>query len=62
MNFIWLVYANFIRKYYLWVLVAAAIATIALAFGVPRLKFKTTQDGLVNASSRVYQDSLRFQR
>ncbi len=61
MNIIWLVYANVIRRYYLWVLVVAAIATIALAFGVPRLKFKTTQDGLVNASSQVYKDSLRLQ-
>jgi len=58
----WQAYAELIRKHYVWVLLACLIVTIVLATGVPRLRFKTTQDELINSSSQVYQDSLRFQR
>lgn len=62
MNALWRAYASLIRRYYAWVLIACAVATAVLAVGVFQLRFKTTQDQLVDPNSEVYQDSLRFQR
>ena len=43
------------------VVAVLAVITIALAAGLPRLEFETSQRTLVNESSQVYQDNLRYQ-
>jgi len=41
---------------------AAVCAALVLAFGIPRLKFQTGQDTLLDPNSRVAVDNVRFQR
>jgi hydrophobe/amphiphile efflux-3 (HAE3) family protein len=44
-------------------LAAIAMCTaIALAFGIPRLKFETGQDTLLNPASKISVDNIRYQR
>ncbi|OGO51168.1 MAG: hypothetical protein A2148_08825 [Chloroflexi bacterium RBG_16_68_14] len=62
MKAFWLACADFIRRRYWWVLAASALATVVLAFGIPRLEFKTSQDTIVPSSSQVYQDNVRYER
>ena len=62
MKALWLSFAELIRRRYLWVLAAAGVATVVLAFGIPRLEFKTSQDTIVPTNSDVFQDNLRYQR
>lgn len=62
MKTVWLACAEVVRARYLWVLALCLLVTVALAFGIPRLEFKTSQDVLVSPSSEVYQDNLRYQR
>ncbi len=47
MKAIWLFSADLIRRRYPWLLVASVVATVALAFGIPRLQFKTSNDTIV---------------
>jgi len=54
-------FAMAIRRWPLPFVGAALAASVALAFGIPRLKFQTGQDTLLNPSSRIAQDNARFQ-
>ncbi len=58
----WLALAGFISRYHFLIIAAALVATVALAFGLPRIRFKTGQDAFLPSSSKVYQDNLRYQR
>jgi hydrophobe/amphiphile efflux-3 (HAE3) family protein len=40
----------------------AVCAAVALAFGIPRLKFETGQDTLLDPSSKISIDNIRYQR
>lgn len=62
MKAFWLSCADLIRRRHLWVLAASALATVVLAFGIPRLEFKTSQDTIVPSDSQVYQENLRYER
>lgn len=62
MNTIWIQCAELVRKWHLWVLAAAAIATVVLALGISRLEFKTSQDTFVPSGSQVYQDNVRYEQ
>ena len=61
MNRLWDWLAGLITAHYRWILVAAVVATVGAAFGLPRIHFKTGQDTFLRSSSRVYQDNLRYQ-
>lgn len=61
MTGVWLALAKFISRYHLWIAAGAVILTVALAFGIPRIEFKTGQDTIVPAGSKVFQDNLRYQ-
>ncbi len=61
MNGLWDRLAGLVGARYRWILGVAAIATVVLAFGLPRIHFKTGQDTLLPSSSKVYQDNLRYQ-
>lgn len=61
MRRVWLPLTAVISRYHLPVVVGAVIATIILALGIPRIHFKTGQDTLLPANSKVYQDNLRYQ-
>ncbi len=56
-----LLFARLARRHPLQVIAFVAIAAAALAFGIPRLEFKTGQDTLISASSKVARDNERFQ-
>ena len=43
-------------------LAAVALVTVALATGLPGLDFETSEDAMLNETSLVYQDNLRYQR
>jgi len=60
-NRLWDWLAGLIAAHYRWILGAAAVATVGLAFGLPRIQFKTGQDTFLRSSSKVYQDNLRYQ-
>ena len=62
MNAFWLFCANVIRKWHVWLLVLSAAATIGLAFGIPRLEFKTSQDTIVPSGSEIYAQNVRYER
>ncbi len=62
MKAFWLFCADFIRRRYPWVLAASVVATVVLAFGIPRLEFKNSQDTIVPASSEVYRDNQRYEQ
>lgn len=61
MRVVWLALAEFIRRYNLWIVAAAVVLTVGLAFGIPRIQFKTGQDTIVPSGSQVFQDNLRYQ-
>jgi len=61
MRVVWLALAEFIRRYHLWIIAAAVALTVGLAFGIPRIQFKTGQDTIVPSGSQVFQDNLRYQ-
>ncbi|MCH8160351.1 MAG: hypothetical protein IIB88_00485, partial [Chloroflexi bacterium] len=46
----------------MWLLVLSAAATIGLAFGIPRLEFKTSQDTIVPSGSEIYAQNVRYER
>src|SRR3990172_5234223 len=62
MNRVWLELASLIRGRYLWIIGVTVVALVVLALGIPRLRFKSSQDAIVSSSSQVYQDSLAYQR
>lgn len=62
MRRLWTVLADVITAHYALIAVAALVATAALAFGLPRIRFKTGQDTIVDPNSDVYQENLRYQR
>lgn len=62
MRRVWAVLADTITAHYVLIAVAALVATAALAFGLPRIRFKTGQDTIVDPNSDVYQENLRYQR
>lgn len=57
----WLVLTDVIQRRYVWILAVACVLTVVLAFGIPRIEFKTGQDTIVSSSSQVYKDNLRYQ-
>ena len=61
MNRLWVWLAGFITAHHRWIMAVAVVATVGLAFGLPRIHFKTGQDTLISPSSKVYQDNLRYQ-
>lgn len=61
MNRLWGWLAGLIGGRYRWIIAVAALATVALAFGLPRIQFRTGQDTLLSPSSQVYKDNLRYQ-
>ena len=56
-----LVPASWIRRHPVVLLAAAMCAALALSFGIPRLKFQTGQNTLLDPSSRIARDNDRFQ-
>lgn len=61
MRRVWAVLADIITAHYGLIAVAALLATAALAFGLPRIRFKTGQDTIVDPNSEVYQENIRYQ-
>ncbi len=54
--------AGAIRKRPTTVLAGTMAVAIALAFGIPRLRFQTGQETLLNPHSKIAQDNTRFQQ
>ena len=54
--------ATLIARYPVHLVAASMLAAVALAFGIPRLEFKTGQETLIDPSSKVAVDNERFQR
>jgi hydrophobe/amphiphile efflux-3 (HAE3) family protein len=57
-----LVIASLVHRYPVAIIAVALAAAAALAFGIPRLEFKTGQETLIDPSSEVARDNTRFQR
>jgi hypothetical protein len=53
--------ATFVRRYPVAIIVGCVCVAAALAFGIPRLEFKTGQETLIDPSSKVARDNERFQ-
>ena len=47
MRRVWLALAGFISRYHFLIIAVALAATVALAFGLPRIRFKTGQDAFL---------------
>src|SRR3990172_256928 len=62
MKAFWLFCADFIRGRYRWVLAGSVVATVVLAFGIPRLEFKTSQDTIVGSGSEVFKANREYER
>ena len=56
-----LVIAGLIRRYPAALVAVAMCAALALSFGIPRLKFATGQETLLDPSSKISHDNARFQ-
>jgi hydrophobe/amphiphile efflux-3 (HAE3) family protein len=56
-----LVIASIIRRWPHVMVGAALCAAVALSFGIPRLKFQTGQETLLDPSSKIARDNGRFQ-
>jgi hydrophobe/amphiphile efflux-3 (HAE3) family protein len=54
--------AAFLRRHPVALLVATLAACAGLAFGIPRLKFETGQDTLLDPSSKIARDNTRYQQ
>ncbi|MEX2246105.1 MAG: MMPL family transporter [Dehalococcoidia bacterium] len=54
--------ARMIRRRPQLVAAVALAAAVAMAFGIPRLEFRTGQDTLLNPGSTIARDNTRFQR
>jgi hypothetical protein len=53
--------ASLIRRRPAVLVAAATLAAVALSFGIPRLKFQTGQETMLDPSSRIARDNGRFQ-
>ncbi len=56
-----LVLATVVRTHPLLLMAGALCLALALSFGIPRLKFRTGQDTLLDPNSRISRDNTRFQ-
>ena len=54
--------ASFVRRRPLLLLAVAVVAAAGLAAGIPRLKFQTGQDTLLDPSSKIARDNAAFQQ
>lgn len=54
--------ASLIRRHPMALTALSVCAAFALAFGIPRVEFRTGQDTLLNPDSKIAQDNLRFQK
>ena len=62
MNAFWNFSANAIKRWHVWLLVLAVAATVGLAFGIPRLEFKTSLDTIVPSNSETYLENVRYEQ
>ncbi|MCH7698340.1 MAG: hypothetical protein IH865_05335, partial [Chloroflexi bacterium] len=62
MNAFWNFSANAIKRWHVWLLVLAVAATVGLAFGIPRLEFKTSLDTIVPSNSETYLENVRYEK
>ena len=62
MNAFWNFSASAIKRWHIWLLVLAAAATVGLAFGIPRLEFKTSLDTIVPSNSDTYLENVRYEQ
>ena len=62
MDAFWTLCAELIRRWHLWLLAGAAVATVTFAFGIARLEFKTSQDTFVPSDSQVFRDNVRYEQ
>ena len=62
MDAFWTLCAELIRRWHLWLLAGAVVATVTFAFGITRLEFKTSQDTFVPSGSQVFQDNVRYEQ
>ena len=53
--------ASFVRRWPVALVAATMLAATGLAFGIPRLRFETGQDSLLDPSSKVMRDNTRYQ-
>jgi hydrophobe/amphiphile efflux-3 (HAE3) family protein len=61
MDAFWHFCADSIRKWHVWLLALAVAATVGLAFGIPRLHFKTSNDTIVPSDSETYRENVRYE-
>jgi len=61
MSRVWERAGSTIRKRLALVAVVALVGTVALAFGLPMLAFRTSQDTMVSPSSQVYRNDVLYQ-
>ena len=54
--------ASLLRRRPALVVVLAIAAAAALSFGIPRLKFQSSQDALLDPSSKIARDNARYQQ
>jgi predicted RND superfamily exporter protein len=57
-----LILASFVRRRPAALVAGAMLAAIVLSFGIPRLKFRTGQDTLLDPNSKIARANERFQR
>jgi hydrophobe/amphiphile efflux-3 (HAE3) family protein len=53
--------ASVVRRWPAYLVGGAVLAALVLALGIPRLKFRTGQDTLLDPSSKIARDNTRFQ-
>ena len=53
--------ASIVRRWPAAVIAVAMLAAVVLAFGIPRLKFQTGQETLLDPASKLSRDNARFQ-
>ena len=62
MDAFWTLCAELIRRWHLWLLAGAVIATGTFAFGITRLEFKTSLDTFVPSDSQVFLNNVRYEQ
>jgi hydrophobe/amphiphile efflux-3 (HAE3) family protein len=53
--------ASFVRRWPVQLVAVTMLAAFGLSFGIPRLRFETGQDSLLEPSSKVMRDNTRYQ-